>query len=147
MFTYLRYAIALRKLQKERQRTRAWFAAKESEIPKETANLQKLESLTHEEIFEIATIENKISFLQTTYLRNQAQRYLLPVPEFKEGDDGAWEFASTGPHYQLKRAALADLRTMIRKEKKERREAWQSWAALLVGLIGAMIGLIAAIKK
>jgi hypothetical protein len=109
--------------------------------------VEELEKLTHEEIFEVQVIEDKISRLQTTFLRDEAQRYLLPVPEFNTTDDGAWEQATTAAQYQLKPAALAELRSAIRQEKKERRESWQSSAALAIGLIGALIGLFSAMTK
>lgn len=147
MFARLRYEFALRRLQTEKRRTERFYATKEAEISDKKNNLIEMQRLNEEQIYETQVVHDKIARLQTVFLRNEAERYLLPVPEFNDGDDGAWELAATAAHYQLKPDAIAELRSAIRKEKKERRENWQSWAALAIGFVGAMIGLVAALKK
>jgi hypothetical protein len=146
MIRTLRYEFALWSLQAERARTRVFFAEMDRKAV-ESKNVDKIQSANFEEMHEIQVIDDQIARLQTTFLRNEAQRYLLPMPEFNTGPDGAWEQAFTGAHYQLKAEPLAALRSAIRKEKKERRESWQSSAALLIGVIGSLIGLFSAIKK
>jgi hypothetical protein len=147
VFNRLRYEIAVRRLQREMRQTQQFYTAKSAEALKNKLGAMEMQKLNEEEIFEVQVIHDKIARLQTTYLREEAERYLVPVPPFNHEKDGDWEFAATAAHYQLKMGPLAELRSAIRKEKKERREAWQSWAALLIGLIGAMIGLVAAFKK
>ncbi len=96
---------------------------------------------------DVHVIEDEISQLQTSYLIDEAQRYFLPTPAFSTDVDGAWEQAATAPHYQLKRAAIEELRLAINKEKKERRACRQAWIALEIGLVGALVGLVAAFKQ
>lgn len=147
MFSRLRYEFALRRLQREKRRTEQFYTAKVAETQNKKTNLIETQKLDEEQIHETQVIHDQIARLQTGFLREQAERYLLPVPKFDDGDGGAWEFAATAAHYQLKPDAIAELRSAIRKEKKERREGWQSWAALAIGFVGAMIGLVAAFKK
>jgi hypothetical protein len=147
MFSRLRYEFALRRLQRGKRRTERLYATKEAEIKDKKNNLIELQKLGEEQIHETQVIHDQIARLQTVFLREEAERYLLPIPKFDDGDGGSWEFAATAAHYQLKPDAIAELRSAIRKEKKERREGWQSWAALAIGFVGAMIGLVAALKK
>ena len=146
MLKCLKYEWALRRLQREKVKTRTFFVEPNRAAVK-SKDIAEIERLTTEEIHEMLSIEDKISRLQTTFLIDEAQRLLIPTPAFELNEDGAWEGATTAPHYQLKREQLAALRSAIRKEKKERREGLQSWAALLIGLVGALIGLFSAVKK
>jgi hypothetical protein len=147
LFERIRYEFALWRLQNERRQTLAWYADADSKSPKEPKNLEELQSRTDSELHDIRVIDDNIASLQTTFLREQTQRYLVPMPEFKTDATGDWEQAQFASHFQLKPAAIVELRSAIRKEKKERREIWQSWASLAIGVIGAMIGLIAILKK
>lgn len=150
MFARLRYEFELRKLQREKIKNDRFFAAKQAEARAKKADSIAMQRLDGEEIFERGTINDKIALLQTEFLRQEAEKYLLPIPSFDADDnkeDTNWQFAPTGPHYQLSESALAELRSAIRKERKERREVWQSWAALVIGIVGALIGLVSALKK
>lgn len=96
---------------------------------------------------DVLEIDDRISRLQTTFLIDEAQRYLLPTPKFSDDHRGAWERATTAAHYQLKLSAIAELSAAVNRVKKERRDAWQSWVTLLIGVIGALIGLMSILKK
>src|SRR5262249_47561304 len=110
--------------------------------------LKELQDLTDLEIREVMLVDEQISRLQTTYLLEQAERYLLPQPPFKtDTEDAAWERAILSPQHHLKDIAIAELRAVVRREKKERSERWKSWIPLLTGLAGAIIGLISVLKK
>jgi hypothetical protein len=143
----LRYEFALKRLQKEERATDFYFKEEQERLLANKVGAADMQKSDEKQIFELSKIHDQIAGLQTNFLRNEAERYLLPIPVFDTSEDGAWEFSSICTHYQLKQAALVKLRSAIRKEKKERRESWQSWAALAIGLIGAMIGLVAALKK
>jgi hypothetical protein len=147
MFEDFRSEFALRRLQRERRRLIAWYEAEDSKLLKQPGNLEKIQRLYTEQMHETATIDDQVARLQTNYLRDQAQHYLVPMPEFNTDTNGAWEKATTTEHYQLKTTALVELRSAIRKERRERREHWQSWAALTIGLVGALIGLFSAISR
>jgi hypothetical protein len=147
MLAWLRYGFALRRLQREKRAAIVHYKNEQASLLAKKASAMEMQRSSEQQIYETQSIYDQIAGLQTTFLRTEAERYLLPVPTFDTSEDGAWEFSSTCSHYQLKRAAIAELRAAIRKEKKERREAWQSWAALAIGLIGALIGLVAALKK
>jgi len=143
----LRYEYALRRLQKEKRATDAHYEKEQAVLEAKKAGLIEMQRADEHQIYEAQRINDQIAGLQTNFLREEAERYLLPIPAFDTSENGAWEFSPTCAHYQLKQMPLAELRSAIRKEKKERRESWQSWAALAIGLVGAMIGLVAALKR
>jgi hypothetical protein len=151
MIAFIRYSWSLRILQREQAKTERLYLKKRSEIEKD-ADLEKIQSLDTEEMFERQVIHDQIARLETVYWRNEAQRHLVPVPSFDasevlDNETLNWELASTRIQYQLKPKALAELRSAVRKEKKEQREAWQSWVALVIGLLGTIIGLVSVLKK
>lgn len=148
MLATLRYELALWRLQKEQRKLRHYFEKKNRELVANKASAIEMQRLSEEEMFEVGTIQDQIARLQTTFFREEANRYMIHVPPFDtEADNAAWEFSSTCAHYQLKREALAELRSAVRKEKTERVQRFQSWATIVIGLIGAMIGLISVLKK
>jgi hypothetical protein len=68
------------------------------------------------------------------------------MPTFNTDVGGAWEKATNG-HYQLKPAAIAELRSAIRREKKERRDGWLPLASLAVAGMGCLVAIIALLAK
>jgi len=151
-----RYQFRLWRLQKKKRSLRALYAAHTEALevrwraddPGPEKRLKELQDLTDLEIHEVMLVDEQISRLQTTYLLEQAERYLLPRPPFKtDTEDAAWERASLSAQHHLKDIAIAELRAVVRREKKERGERWKSWIPLLTGLAGAIIGLISVLKK
>ena len=155
MFEGARYQVRLWRLQKEKRRLRASYATENNALEgrwREAGTapekrLQELQELTDLEIHQIMAVDEKISRLQTTYLLEQAERYLLPRPFNIDTEDASWERANISAQYHLKDAALAELRSAVRRERKERGERWKSWIPLLTGLAGAIIGIISVWKK
>lgn len=139
MLAKLRHDFVLWHLQREKRKTRAWHAERQKNPQTKPKDVQELQQLTEREMFEVQSIEDQISRLQTTFLIDEAQRYLLPTPPFDTEPEGSWEQASTAVQYQLKRPVIAALSSAIRKEKKERREGWQAWAALAIRFVGALM--------
>jgi hypothetical protein len=151
-----RYQFRLWRLQKKKRSLRALYAAHTEALevrwraddPGPEKRLKELQDLTDLEIHEVMLVDEQISRLQTTYLLEQAERYLLPRPPFKtDTEDAAWERANLSLQHHLKDIAIAELRAVVRREKKERGERWKSWIPLLTGLAGAIIGLISVLKK
>ena len=156
MFEGARYQFRLRRLQKKKRSLRAFYAAKNKALearwrgadPGPEKRLEELRDLTDLEIHEVLIIDEQISRLQTTYLLEQAERYLLPRPPFKtDTEDAAWARASLSAQYHLKDAAIVELRSAIRRERKEREERWKSWIPLLIGFAGTIIGVMSVWKK
>lgn len=83
--------------------------------------------------------------MATRHLIAQAERYMLPVPQWKS-DSPHWQQDSMEHRWYLTPAAIADLRGRIRREEKERFERWSRWIPILSGikgLVGSAIGLVA----
>jgi hypothetical protein len=156
VFEEARYQFRLRRLQREKRRLRAFYAAENKALEARWRDagtapekrLQEAQDLTYLELHEVMIVDEKISRLETTYLLEQAERYLLPRPPFKtDTEDASWEQASLSAQYHLKDAALVALRSAIRRERKEREERWKSWIPLLIGFAGTIIGIISVWKK
>jgi hypothetical protein len=145
-FEGMRHWFRLNQLQREKRSIRFSFAVLERKAIEEK-DVEKLNDITDKEIRALVTIDEKISRLQTEFLRDEAQRLELIVPQFDTSESGLWKQALTAPTYHLKHEAIVELRSAVRKEKKERREVWQAWAALTIGVLGALIGLVAALKN
>jgi hypothetical protein len=122
MLKQLKYEWALRRLQQEKDKTRASYV-EPYRAAVANKDVDEIERLDSEETHETQSIEDKIARLQTSFLIEEARRLLISTPAFDSKEDGAWE------------------------EKKERREGLQSWAALSIGLVGALTGLFSALKK
>jgi hypothetical protein len=102
-----------------------------------------------EEIQDYDIIDEETHFLNSQQLVKLAERYFLPVPEFKT-EEGDWERTPLMDRWVLNREALVALRASIRKEQKERRELRQMnliWITAITGVIGALTGLVAALHR
>lgn len=124
--------------------------AQKQDISKEYRKLQakarkekeeeEINRLIHEEMWETDLINDEILQLQSRYLLNKAEKYLLPKPEFKS-QDGAWEQSEITGKWRLNQPALSELKTVVRNEQKQLRDRWQSWLTSLSVFIGALTGL------
>jgi hypothetical protein len=149
MFDYLRFRISVRRLERlirthrkaAKQRRLMWGddwrkAIKEAD-----------ESWKEEE----EGFRNIIYSIHTDYLRSEAHRLVVPMPD--QTDDTVWRRASPEgkPEFEyLTAKGINDLRAAIRAEKKVRREYWLMWLPMVVaftGLIGAATGLAAILKS
>jgi hypothetical protein len=142
----LQYRLALRRLQRARTRSQARYARLREQHLRNNASDEDMQLLTHNELGEMDDIDEGLHLLHTRELIKQAERYFLSVPEFKRSG-GDWEQTRLQELWVLRRAALQDLRSAIRKEQKERRELRQMnliWVTALTGAIGALTGLVAA---
>jgi len=100
-------------------------------------------------MWEYDGIDEEIHLLHSRQLVKLAERYFLPVPEFK-AEGGDWERTPLSERWVLRRETLVDLRAAIRKEQKERRELRQMnliWITALTGVIGALTGLVVALHR
>jgi len=88
----------------------------------------------------------QIAYLSSQVLIDEAARYELPIPEFKE-EGGAWVQPSYGLIYYLNDAARAALRSEIRKERKERSEIARTWLTVVLSVIGAVTGVAALLIR
>src|SRR6476659_8718418 len=100
MFDELRYQFQLWRLQREKRSLRA-ASDKENKAlearwkrddPGPEKRLEEVRNLAEVEMHEVLAVDEQIARLQTRYLLEQAERYLLPRPPFRaDGEGAAWE--------------------------------------------------------
>jgi hypothetical protein len=125
----------------------AYYAAQWKEYEQRKADYEERQVLTSIEIHEYDEIDEEIHSLHSQQLVRLAERYFLPVPEFK-AEGGEWERTPLNERWVLRREALVELRAAIRREQKDRRELRQMnliWITALTGVIGALTGLVVAL--
>jgi hypothetical protein len=107
---------------------------------------EEIEGIKGEANHDWFEIEDDISRLRTRYLCRIANRLILPIPDRK--DDKMWENTTSYPEEKvLTTLGIAEVRSMIRRERKERIEHTALLIAALTGIIGTITGLIAVILK
>lgn len=144
----INYRWQLWKLQRELASLSRAGDKRHAEAKKAGASHEELEKIYWDERLDLDIVEDEINFLETRYLREEAQRLLLAEPEFKEEDKGGlWKKSRISGRLFLNPEGLAQLRATIRKEKRERREAVVFWLAAVTGVIGALTGLVSTLMK
>ncbi len=143
MFDGLRHDIQIRRLQKRIRRVQDSYAADRHALRIKGADADAIESVNYDEMHAVDELNDDILETHHRYVRAQAGKWLVPVPEFKTAG-GAWEESQFTGKWRLTEHALAELRSAIRKEQKEYREAWQGWLTPIIGVTGALTGLVGA---
>ncbi|MGY2905244.1 hypothetical protein [Bradyrhizobium sp. URHC0002] len=146
LFERLQLNWKIRRLQRLRDHNfRATFEAM-YEVAQETGEIPDGEAVKEEILNTVESdrlIAEQIAILESNYWLDQAQRYLLPMP-----NDEAYIPAKQDRRFHyIDQETLTSLRSAVRKEQKERSENFRTWATLVLGIIGALIGLVAMLKK
>ena len=94
--------------------------------------------------FDCDCFNDEIFSLQTRYLCELADRYLIPTPKFSEKSN-AWVESKVSGQWYLSPKAIVKLRTEIHDERKRRRDTWMPWVLMTIGLMSAATGLIAVL--
>ena len=146
MFDGLSHELKLRRLQRQKIKTSKHYRTLHDQAQKQKKKEDELQNIISEEMHNLDLIDDDIAKLHTRYLLQQAERYLIPKPEFNT-EGGAWEESRIDARFQLTPTARSELKAAVRQEKKERREHWQSWLVLIVGLVGALTGLFSVLNS
>jgi hypothetical protein len=91
-------------------------------------------------------INEEISRITSQMLIDEANKYEIPISEFKQ-EGGDWVQPEYGLVYYLNDEARASLRSSIRKEKKERSEILRTWLTVVLSVIGAVTGVAALLFR
>lgn len=93
--------------------------------------------------------EQWLALIQTEYFIREAERLLVPIPEYSDKTMYSrveWDDHPDEPYY-LTALGLKTLKASVRDEKKHRRDIAAFWMSASTGLVGATIGLITIISK
>ena len=146
MIDKLKYYWRLKKLYKKQEITKKVYDNLIKKAKKEGKKGNEIQRLYSEAGSEYFLIQDQIDILITSYLKSEANKLILPIPE--DDDIKMWKEApDMCPYKVLSEKGVTELRSAIRRERKERREAHISWIAIIIGLIGAITGLLAVILK
>jgi len=140
LFETIKYYQGLRRLQKERRVTSTFYDEKYRELVKPSR--EEMDSLLSEQRDAVGLIDEQISFLLSQHLIQKAQVYHLSIPEFDE-NGLTWVEPRYTLKWHLRKDAIADLRTAIRKEQKEKSEILRTWLTVVLSIIGAVTGIAA----
>jgi hypothetical protein len=144
VFDGIKLRMALWKLEKSKAKTLKEYAKSVAEVRKRKGTAEEIYQIGSDENFEVTMIDEQIYLAHTNFLRSEANRLIIPIPDFS--DKSRWDMSNTMGFGYLTAFGINELRTAIRAERKLRREALLMWlpaAGAVTGLIGAMTGLIA----
>lgn len=145
MFESIRYRFALWRLQRWEDKLHKIFRKEIDVARKEGKSHDDLEYLAADERREIFEIYDDREHLITRYLKKIANRYFIPIPDWR--DEKMWTKSSAFSKRVLSIDGIAHLRSAIRQEKREQRDAFLAWAPALTGAIGAFTGLVAILGR
>jgi hypothetical protein len=139
MFEERRFRRRVAKLQEERDRALA-APSKEIAAAEKNKDESKRDMWLADYFMVRDEYEDQIDSLVTRHLTQQAERYLLPVPEYS---DELWRESKTSLHARyLTRMGMVQLQTLIREYEKHERERVGFWITSLVGVLGGIIGVV-----
>jgi hypothetical protein len=140
----IQFWFTLKRLQKDKAHVYELYGKRHEEYRRLNADIEQIGALNDDEVYDLTVINEKIHQLYCQHIIAQAESYFVPIAEFREnGSD--WEVARISRRWRLRREALGDLLSAVRKKQKERREAAQAnliWVTAFTGMIGALIGLM-----
>ena len=136
-----KFSKELRRLQKAMADIQADFDS-EAEKARNAKDYESEQAAASQYFFERDMIDSDIQWLQHRYLVRQAERLLLPVPEFNtKGED--WVRSEHDGRWRLNKEILASLSKEVRRERRERMEFFFLLPSALIGLVGGLLGVAA----
>jgi hypothetical protein len=133
----------VRALQQSKRELEASYDAKIKAAEK-AREWERHQQLIGELFMERDLIEDELFTIMSRRVRELAERYLIPVPDYQD-DSPDWVKSRIDDRVRLSEHAIARLRSKIRGEQRERHDQVLRWLAALTGVIGALTGLIAVI--
>lgn len=140
MFEEIKYRWELRKLDKERSRIHQSYAKHRKGL-----SGTKLEGLLAEESSVIWPVLEEIDCLKTRRFCQDANRLMVPLPDYK--NEELWKTIRYSGGRALTDKGFWELKKLIRQEKRERRERFVVWIAALTGISGANTGLAGVLSR
>ncbi len=144
MLSYIKFRYELYQLEKVSKKSYEEF--KETEKSYQGQNDHGHLSFLGQEIHEL---DRWIEYRKSVYYRNEANKYLIPMPEKTElGLYTTFDFGDeNGEVTFLTSKGIYSLRKLIREEKKAKREAVGFYFTICTGLVGSIIGLVSILAK
>lgn len=144
MFGDISHQCQLRKLQRKQKQISNAYKEKLKESTDAGSSDDEIESINHDRFLEGNLHIEEIEILQSRYLMNKSQQYVLSTPKFDE-KNGDWEQLDMTWRWRLSLPAQEKVRSKIEKYENGRRERIHSWMRATGGIIGACTGLIGVV--
>ena len=132
------------KLQRERNKLQKSHQRATKEAEDKHADWNELQGMAACYFAQLDVIDEAIHRLHHQLIVTQAEKYLIPVPDFDDNRQ-AWVYSAETKKVRLRDTELVKLKLAIQREQKHRRDVWQTWLTLLTGFAGALIGLISVL--
>jgi hypothetical protein len=147
VFDGITFAFRLGRLQRSKRQIKAAFAQELKRARSKKEPQDKLDQISHNEMFETDYVSDEIAALHSDRLLQQADYLDIPVPDFEPGDGLTWDRSDMTGRYYLSHDARHKLRSLVDAANKSRREALIWWVPIIFGLIGAITGLASVFKS
>jgi hypothetical protein len=150
MFDDFSYAFQIWRLERQKNRLRRRYGAEISSARARKARQDEIEQIMILEMHEVDEVLDGISFCHSVYLRLQAERLDIPVPQFVAGGglgSENWTQSEFTGKYRLSDHARHVLREKIALAMKEQREKWTWWIPIIFGLIGSLTGFLSVMRS
>ena len=135
----------IRILQKEREE--CWDSYRSDlESAKNNKDEDKYQSILAEVYFFTDQIDEKIRWEQHIYVKSQAERFLIPFPEYNK-DNGDWVQPLVNGRWMLSDECFYKLHKEVRAERRDRIELPLILPASIIGMLGGLVGIASALFK
>ena len=146
MLDYLKYRMKLAKLRREESRISKIYQKVFKSYRLQNKSKDDMGMLYSELSAELMPIREEIDILVTSYLRGEARKKFIPLPDFESPK--MWEECSTISYQKvLSNLGIATVRSALRNERREKIKFVLQVLAGITGIIGTLIGLFLIIKK
>lgn len=142
IFEDVKFRRALKKLQAKEKTV---IEAYDPDIQKarKDRNWEQEQGIASRMFSELDNVRREIHNLQHAYVTSQADKLLLPIPEFDTASPD-WKNSDFDGRWTLSLEVLARLGREVRQERRERLELTFLWPSAMIGLIGGLIGIFTA---
>jgi hypothetical protein len=145
MFDESRRWLAIKKLQKAKDRALAKNDKDIENAKRHNASPEEIERLTDKQFRQDTRFDDAIDQENTYFVLKMAQRYVIPLPAETDKVGPDWIITDLG--VKLNRQTCLTLLTAIRAQREGRWRQFERWITWAIGLIGALTGLVAILKK
>jgi hypothetical protein len=143
MILYLKYRWRLRKSLEQQKKNMDLNDEEIHQARREGKKGEEIRLLEQEAHFEYTEYQDEIDALRTSYLRQKANKLVIPLPS--HDDEEMWYRSQFSGDKLLTKKGYHTLFVDIMQRQKDIRDTYIPWIGALTGLLAAATGLLALI--